>query len=320
MTILNTPVSISARTIGVAASIFGISVFAAFLANGVSMGLTARFTLFIIGMSAILAIIIRSMRGRTANANLSTEIDRLKASDAHLRARMHYMMRDAIGDIVAKSDDLVATPDLAYDEQRRLLTSIRETSHEVERTLADVASSHRDSYDSVPHIHTSILLGEELIAIASTSPFSDRFEFDIERTRAWGDPAQVRQILRTLVNHTTLGEAERLTLQTAQRGSSATATVSGHGAILPPETLAALSEDGEYTNGYPGFKAMRLAQDLAQDLGGEISHVQAFGVSHVVLTLPTPRARPASKPVHVRSQSTVDTHDAAVNGSAAAAS
>jgi hypothetical protein len=320
MTILNTPVSISARTIAAAASIFGISVFAAFLANGVSIGLTARFTLFIIGMSAILAIIIRSMRAKTANANFSTEIDRLKASDAHLRARMHYMLRDAVGDIVAKSDDLVATPDLPYDEQRRLLTSIRETSHEVERTLADVASSHRDSYDSVPHIHTSILLGEELISIASTSPFSDRFEFDIERTRAWGDPAQVRQILRTLVNHTTLGEAERLTLQTAQRGSSATATVSGHGAILPPDTLAALSEDRENSTGHPGFQAMRLAQDLAEDLGGEISHVQAFGVSHVVLTLPTPRTRPSSKPVHVRSQSDVDTHDAAIKGSAAAAS
>jgi hypothetical protein len=147
------------------------------------------------------------------------------------------MMRDAVGDIVAKSDDLVATPDLPYDEQRRLLSSIRDTTHEIERTLADVASSHRDDYTAMPHIHTSILLGEELISIASTSPFSDRFEFDIERTRAWGDPAQVRQILRTLVNHTTLGEAEHLTLQTAQRGSSATATVSGHGAILPPETL-----------------------------------------------------------------------------------
>ena len=320
MTILNTHVSVSARTLAFAASIFGTAVVAAFLANGVSLGITARFTLYVVGMSAILAIIIRSMRAKKANEDFSTEIDRLKAADTHLRARMHYMLRDAVGDIVAKSDDLVATPDLPYDEQRRLLTSIRDTSHEIERTLADVASSHRDSYDSIPHIHTSILLGEELISIASTSPFSDRFEFDIERTRAWGDPAQVRQILRTLVNHTTLGEAEQLTLQTAQRGSSATATVSGHGAILPPDSLAALSEDRVAQSGDAGFHAMLLARDLAEGLGGDISHVQAFGVSHVMLTLPTPRSRPSSNPVHVRSGADLDAESQSITGSAAAAS
>ena len=320
MTNSNTHVSVSTKTLITAASIFGVAVVAAFLANGVSIGLTATFTLYIVGMSAILAIIIRSMRAKKSNANLSTEIDRLKAADTHLRARMHYMMRDAVGDIVAKSDDLVATPDLPYDEQRRLLSSIRDTTHEIERTLADIASSHRDDYSTMPHIHTSILLGEELISIASTSPFSDRFEFDIERTRAWGDPAQVRQILRTLVNHTTLGEAEQLTLQTAQRGSSATATVSGHGAILPPETLAALSDDRSQNTGGPGFEAMELARHLAEELGGEISHVQAFGVSHVMLTLPTPRSRPSSKPVHVSAGSDADAHDSAARGSAAAAS
>jgi hypothetical protein len=320
MTILNTQVSISGRTLALGGTVFGAAVVAAFLANGVSLGLTGRFTLYIVGMSAILAIIVRSMRARNANAELTTELMRLKAADTHLRARMHYMFRDAVGDIVSKSDDLVATPDLPYDEQRRLLASIRDTSHEIERTLADVASSHRDSYDPTPHIHTSILLGEELISIASTSPFSDRFEFDIERTRAWGDPAQVRQILRTLVNHTTLGEAEQLTLQTAQRGSSATATISGHGAILPPETLAALSEDRGHEEGSAGFRAMELARDLATELGGEISHVHAFGVSHLVLTLPTPRTRPSSKPVHARPGSDRTTSEPAIEGSAAAAS
>ena len=61
MTILNTHVSVSARTLAFAASIFGTAVVAAFLANGVSLGITARFTLYVVGMSAILAIIIRSM-------------------------------------------------------------------------------------------------------------------------------------------------------------------------------------------------------------------------------------------------------------------
>lgn len=153
MTNTNTHVSVSAKTLVTAASIVGAAVVAAFLANGVSLGLTATFTLYVAGMSAILAIIIRSMSAKRSNASLSTEIDHLKAADAHLRARMHYMMRDAVGDIVAKSDDLVATPDLPYGEQRRLLSSIRDTAHEVERTLADVASSHRDDCAAMPHIH-----------------------------------------------------------------------------------------------------------------------------------------------------------------------
>jgi hypothetical protein len=308
MTRFNTNVSVSARTLIVAASILGTAVVAAFLANGVSAGLIFGFTLYIFGTSAILAIIVRSMRARTAKEELTTEVNRLKAADTHLRARMHYMLRDAVGDVVAKSDDLVATPDLPYDEQRRLLASIRDTSHEIERTLADVASSHRDSYEIATHIDTSILLGEEFISIASTSPFSDRFEFDIERTRAFGDPAKVRQILRTIVNQTTLGEADQLTLQTAQRGSTATATVSGHGAILPPEALRALSQsdDQDQTNDSAGFQAMQLARNLAEDLGGEISYVQAFGVSHVMLTLPTPRTRPVSAAVPVKPGTEVD--------------
>ncbi len=318
MTTFNTRSSISTGTLAITGSVFVVAVVTAFLANGVSVGLTATFTLYVVAMSAMLAIIARSMRAKATNAELSTEIDRLKAADAHLRARMHYMMRDAVSDIVATSDDLVAAPDLPYDEQRWLLKSIRDTSHELERTLADVSSSPRGLDTPTPRIRTSILLGEELISIASTSPFSDRFEFDIERARAWGDPAQVRQILRTLVNHTTLGEAEQLTLQTAQRGSSATATVSGHGAILPPETLAALSDDRSQKSGGPGFQAMKLARDLAEDLRGEISHVQAFGVSHVMLTLPTPRTRPSSKPIPVRTSPELESHDTAARGSATA--
>ncbi len=306
MTRFSTNVSISARTLIVAASILVATTVGAFLANGVSAGLTAGFTLYIVGMSAVLAIVVRSINARRATENFTAEINRLRAADTHLRARMHYMLRDAVGDIVAKSDDLVATPDLPYDEQRRLLSSIRDTSHEIERTLADVASSHRDSYEIAAHIDTSILLGEELISIASTSPFSDRFEFDIERTRAFGDPAKARQILRTMVNHTTLGEADQLTLQTAQRGATATATVSGRGAILPPEALGALSDDGNQANGSAGFQAMQSACKLAEDLGGEISYVQAFGVSHLMLTLPTPRTRPASVSVAVNPGADVD--------------
>jgi hypothetical protein len=318
MKTINSHISISARTLAVAASIFAIAAVAALLARGVSVGLTARFTIYIVGVSAVLAIIVRSMRAKTANAELTTEVNRLKAADAHLRARMHYMLRDAVGDVVAKSDDLVATTDLPYDEQRRLLSSIRDTSHEIERTLADVASSHPDSYDTVPHLRTSILLGEELISVASTSPFSDRFEFDIERTRAWGDPAEVRQILRTLVNHTTLGEADRLTLQTTQRGRFATATVSGEGAILPPDALTGLSDVQGQQRGSSGFLAMQLARELAEGLGGEISYVEAFGVSHLMLTLPTPRTRPASQAVPVRpgTEINIDLHESVTRAAA----
>lgn len=320
MNISSTQVSIPHRTIAVAVSVLGAAVVAALLANGVSAGLTARFTIYIVGMSAMVAIIIRSMRSRKTNEVLLTEIARLKGADTHLRSRMHYMLRDAVGDIVAKADDVVATPDLPYEDQRRLLASIRDTSHEIERTLAEIATDHRSSYSAAAHIDTSILVGEELISIASTSPFADRFDFDIERTRAWGDPAQVRQILRTLVNQTSLGEAERLTLQTTQRGSTATATVSGYGAILSSGAHAALSEDRGTDGGSDGYQAMMLARRLAEELGGDISHVHAFGMSHVVLTLPAPRPRPATRSVRIDPGSDAVADELLSEGSAATAS
>ncbi len=320
MNISSTQVSIPHRTIAVAVSALGAAVVAAFLANGVSAGLTARFTIYIVGMSAMVAIIIRSMRSRKTNEVLLTEIAHLKGADTHLRSRMHYMLRDAVGDIVAKADDIVATPDLPYEDQRRLLASIRDTSHEIERTLAEIATDHRSSYSAAAHIDTSILVDEELISIASTSPFSDRFDFDIERTRAWGDPAQVRQILRTLVNQTSLGEAEQLTLQTTQRGSTATATVSGYGAILSSGARTALSEDRGTDDGSGGYQAMMMARRLAEELGGDISHVHAFGMSHVVLTLPAPRPRPATKFVRIDPGSDAVADELLSEGSAATAS
>jgi len=266
-------------------------VFALLLANGVSLGITTRFTLYVASMASVLVIIIRSMRADKNNDDLTTEIQRLKAADTHLRARMHYMLRDAASDVVAKSDDLIETPDLPYDEQRRLLASIHTTSHEIEQTLADISSSHGDVDYTAPHIRTSVLLGEELVSIVSTSPFSNRFTLQIERTRACGDPAKVRQILRTLVNHATLGEAETLTLQTAQRGSSVTATISGNGDILPPDALSALSDRGSDRSNSPGYRAIQLARVLAESLDGTISYLQVFGVGHVVLTLPAARTR-----------------------------
>lgn len=310
--------AISTRTLALGASAIAIAVFALFIANGVSLALTTRFMVYVVALSGVFVIILRAIRIQRVNEDLAEEIDRLKAADTHLRARMHYMLRDAVGEIVAKSDDLVEAPDLPFDEQRRILMSIRATSQEIERTLADVASSHRDSDTATPHIRTTVLLGEELVSIASTSPFSDRFTLDIEETRALGDPAKVRQILRTLVNHTTLGEADDLTLQTAGRGSTATATVSGEGAILPPDALAALTERGPEQSDSAGYRAIELARKLAESLGGSISYLQVFGVSHVVLTLPSARSRHTGHTSGTQSETPHAQPATAITGSAAA--
>lgn len=207
--------------------------------------------------------------------------------EGSLRTQLQYTLREPLAEAVGKADQLMSSPTMPYDDRRAFLASIRDNAREVEQALETLATQGSPGTVATPQISSVVLLDEELRSIGKASPNSNRYDFDIEQARAWGDPASVRQILRTLINISTHAEGGQLTLQTAQRGSTATATVSGKGAILPMAARAALSEDSEPVNSGDGaFEAARAAVNLAATMGGSISHVHAFGISHVLLTLP----------------------------------
>ena len=262
---------LAADSAGTRALIAGI--FLALLTGGIFVLILLRRTNVLVKENALL-------RELSSDAN---------AREDNLRTQLHYTLREPLAEAAGKADRLVSSPSMPHDQQQAILASIRDNAREVEQTLETLATQGSLRSVTTPRLSTVVFLDEELRSIGKANPDSDRYDFDIEQARAWGDPALVRQILRTLVNISTHDHGAQLTLQTAQRGSVATATVSGKGASLPMAARAALSEAGGPLDPEDGsVAAVRAAVNLAATMGGSISYVQAFGTSHILLTLPTP--------------------------------
>lgn len=218
--------------------------------------------------------------------HLRLEIDALHTADASLRTRMAYTLRDPLTSIVGFADHMVDSPGLAFDEQREMLIAIRTDAREVERVLSDLAEIRSGSPDD-PSIGAVVLLDQEIISIASTLTTDSILESDLVHSRAWGDSAKVRQILRTVLNAATDSGCAFITLRTEQGADRATVSISGRDDLLSIEAAAALtgntvSEDLESND----YRALRSAYELAASMRGTIGYVQAFGISHIVVDLP----------------------------------
>lgn len=217
---------------------------------------------------------------------LRLEIDALHTADASLRTRMAYTLRDPLTSIVGFADRMVDEPGLAFDEQREMLIAIRTDAQEVEHALSDLAEAQSGSTDD-PSIEAVVLLDQEIISIASTITTDAILESDLAHSRAWGDSAKVRQILRTVLNAATDSGCAFITLRTEQGADRATVAISGRDDLLSIEAAAALtgntvSEDLHSDD----YRALRSAYELAASMRGSIGYVQAFGISHIVVDLP----------------------------------
>lgn len=217
---------------------------------------------------------------------LRREIDCLHTADASLRTRMAYTLRDPLTSIVGFADHMVDSPGLPFDEQREMLIAIRTDAREVEHALSDLSEIRSGSIDDQP-IEAVVLLDQEIISIASTTTTDAILESDLAHSRAWGDSAKVRQILRTVLNAATDSGCAFITLRTEQGADRATVSISGRDDLLSIEAAAALtgntvSEDLDSD----AYRALRSAYELAASMRGSIGYVQAFGISHIVVDLP----------------------------------
>ncbi len=125
------------------------------------------------------------------------------ARDDDLRAQLGYTLCEPLAVAAGKADELLSSPSMPYGDQQAILTSIRDNTLEVEQTLKALAAHGSLRTATTPRLSSVVLLDEELRSIGQASPNFDHYDFDIEQARAWGDPALVRQILRTLVNVST---------------------------------------------------------------------------------------------------------------------
>ncbi|MEN8041141.1 MAG: hypothetical protein ABFR95_06515 [Actinomycetota bacterium] len=233
-----------------------------------------------------ISLLHRNTALNARNDELEGDADALRRADASLRTRMAYTLRDPLTSIVGFADRMVDAPDLPFDERREMMVAIRADALEVERVLSDLADL-TDSLDTELSIGGVVLLGEELASIASTITTNAIFESDLSRSRAWGDSAKVRQVIRTILNAVTDSGCAFITLQSNERSGRASATVSGRDDLLTPPAIAAITGNTQTEDrGDETYRALRTAYELAASMGGSIGYAQAFGVTHIVLDLP----------------------------------
>ncbi|GMR01965.1 MAG: hypothetical protein BMS9Abin20_0289 [Acidimicrobiia bacterium] len=244
---------------------------------GATFALLGMYTLIISGQK------VKMAENRSA---LESEIRERRLADDALRTRMTYTLRDPLTSIVGFADRMVDDPDMPFDERRELLVAIRDDAREVESVLASLAPVRAVDWTGTL-IEGVVLLDEEVRSVASTVRTDTSFESDLGPARAWGDSAQVRQVLRTLINAVVEGGCAYVTLRTEQRAESAVASISGRDNLLPVEAVAALTgntEASDVTN--DSYLALKAAHQLAAEMGGSIGYAQAFGLSHIVVEFP----------------------------------
>ena len=220
-------------------------------------------------------------------ADLESTVTTLRFADAGLRSRMASTLRAPLASIVGFTDRLIADPTMDVNERSALLTEIRGDAREVERVLADLAETEAGS--ATPkgeRVEGVVLLDEEVRSIASTTPPGITFETDLQQSRAWGDSASVRQVLRAVIAAARRNGAETLVLKTHELSKTATVTIASQGSLLGLEAIAALtgntsSEDLETDS----YRSLREAAEMAADMGGSIGYVETFGHAHVVVEL-----------------------------------
>lgn len=78
-------------------------------------------------------------------------------------------------------------------------------------------------------------------SIASTLRTDVIFESGLARSRAWGDSAKVRQILRTMLTAVTDTGCSFVTLESSERSGRATVSVSARDDLLGSDAVAALT-------------------------------------------------------------------------------
>ncbi len=235
-----------------------------------------------------LALTVTSRRSAGRVGELERELAEMRAADENLRSRMAVTLREPVATIVGFADKVAGTPTLPIPEQHEMLVAIRDNAREIDEVLSAMLPLDDPAETTTP-VEGVVLVDEEVQSIASTIQTDAVFEAHLERSRAWGDSSQVRQVLRTLIRAAEQSGCAHIRLRTQQRSERAVVTISGRDELLTREGVAALTGNAQSSDSTAdAYVALKAARQLAGDLGGSVGYAEAFGTSHIVLDLPAP--------------------------------
>jgi|GEM_PF-2223110 len=263
----------------------------AFVLGGIltTMSSSARWSLAIAGAMLIVlgafAVYIISRANRYARLidELEAQASQLREANLGLRSRVVFTLRSPLSAIVGHSDRMINTPDLGLQRRIALLEEIRDNAREVDGVLADLGDVHNEETND-PRSEGVVLLDQEVRSVVSTAGHGQRIVQILEPTRAWADPALVRQIVRAILDASSETGCSEVTVRTEERADRATVTFSSSDDILPVEGKAALTgnpQESDFAN--TTFAALKRAYDSAASMGGAVACTDALGTDHLIV-------------------------------------
>ncbi len=245
---------------------------------------TGAIAFVLLGFYAV-ATVVRHNRIVAEMRVLSASLEEARQSDRAMRTRVAVTLREPVTTIVGFADALVESDDMSTDQRRAMARELLANAREVDQALTGLAAE--GSVGVAGRVNGVVRLDHELMSIASSIVGDLEFETWLEPSRAWGDSAMVRQILRTILSGARSNGCRVLILKTDRRGDRVAATISGRCELLPVEGIAALTGNahgGDLTD--EQYLILRDARDAAASMGGTIGYAEALGVSHIVVELP----------------------------------
>lgn len=260
-----------------------------------SVLIVAAIAFLLLGCYTIV-VVLRHNRLVDDSQALADALEEALDRERGLRAKLAVTIREPVAVITSFSDRLASDPDTPADDRRLMLEELRASALEIDRLLAGLADT--DGHTPEPRVYGVVRLDEELASVAASTIADVEFESWLEPSRAWGDAASVRQVLRAAIGGIRSSGSSTIVLKTDQRGGQAVATISGRCAMAPLPGIEALTGSGSLDSEDDWLRSLRSARDAVVAMGGQIDHTEALGVSHIVIEFPAaPEAIRPHQPV-----------------------
>lgn len=255
---------------------------------------TAGAMLVLVGAFTEYSIATANRRAQRID-ELEAEVSTLETSNQELRSRLVFTLRASLSSIIGTSDMMINSPDIDRPQRIELLEGIRSNAREVDGVLAELGEA-RSSDNDDPRAKGVVLLDQEVRSVINTAGVGQQIDRDLQPSRAWGDSALVREVVRTVLAASNESGCGGLIVRTEERADRATVTFSAREPVLPPEGIAALTGNHQQSDATKTtFVALRKAYETAASMGGSIGYADVLGLDHVIVDFArVPVERPTS--------------------------
>jgi len=252
-------------------------------------------TLLIPGAAIVIhqLIIRRQYREREVHMEAQVEAEReLNRSKDEFIAGISHELRTPLTSIYGFSEYLLEMGLIDPTESLELITMINDDSAELSRMVDDLLAAARIDAGALSYeIESLELMGEVEHLVDQLRRSGSKVEVIGARTVGLADRSRLRQILRNLISNAERYGGSSIEVDISVFGTSAAIRVIDDGNGVDPNMADRLftrfvhDATATLTSGSVGL-GLAIAQQMANDMGGEITYERTLGLTLFTVTLP----------------------------------